>query len=312
MKRLALIGARGHTGAELIRLLDAHPAIELGWASSRQHAGQRVDQHVDGIKSSVEFCQLAPEDLAALDADALILALPNKLAAPWVGAFRDAGHSGPIVDLSADYRFDADWHYGLPELTRARAPGQINISNPGCYATAMQLALHPFRDLIAAPPVCFGVSGYSGAGTTPSDKNNTQLLQDNVMPYAPFGHIHEREVAHQLGAAIRFLPHVAEFFRGIAMTVTVRLSTPLSTDEAHTRLAQCYADESLVRVSSAAPWVAVNAGQHYACVGGATCRADELTVYATLDNLLKGAATQAMQNLNLALGLHEYEGIPIG
>lgn len=312
MTRLALIGARGHTGAELIRLLDAHPAIELGWASSRQHAGQRIDRHVAGIKSALEFCELAPEQLAALNADALILALPNELAAPWVTAFRDAGHTGPIVDLSADYRFDADWHYGLPELTREHAAGQTNIANPGCYATAMQLALHPFRDLIAAPPVCFGVSGYSGAGTTPSDKNNTQLLQDNVMPYAPFGHIHEREVSHQLGTAMRFLPHVAEFFRGIAMTVTVRLSTVLSSDEAHARLAHCYADEALVRVSTAAPWVAGNAGQHYACVGGAACRDQELTVYATLDNLLKGAATQALQNLNLALGFDEYEGIPIG
>ncbi|MFK7886467.1 MAG: N-acetyl-gamma-glutamyl-phosphate reductase [Gammaproteobacteria bacterium] len=312
MTRLALIGARGHTGGELIRLIDAHPALTLSHASSRQHAGEPVAKHVSGIRSELSFCELTPQQLEPLDVDALILALPNQLAAPWVEAFRRGGHDGPVIDLSADYRFDDAWHYGLPELTRDNARGKMNISNPGCYATAMQLALHPFRDLMDATPTCFGISGYSGAGTTASDKNDPDKLRHNVMPYAPFDHIHEREVSRQLGRPVRFLPHVAEFFRGIAMTVTLQINVSLTTTELNARLNDCYDQEALVRVTSTPPWVAHNAGQHHACVGGLAQRDHLLTVYATLDNLLKGAATQAVQNLNLALGRNEYEGIPIG
>ena len=105
-----------------------------------------------------------------------------------------------VVDLSADFRFNEGWYYGLPELTRGGYAGQKRISNPGCYATAMQLAITPLLDRLAGPPQCFGVSGYSGAGTTPSDKNNTELLHDNLMPYALADHMHEREVSRHLGA----------------------------------------------------------------------------------------------------------------
>ena len=101
-----------------------------------------------------------------------MLALPNGKAAPFVAAVDAVAPRTAIVDLCADYRFDDDWHYGLPELSRAGYEGQRRISNPGCYATAMQLAIAPMRDALAAPAQCFGVSGYSGAGTTPSDSND--------------------------------------------------------------------------------------------------------------------------------------------
>lgn len=311
MTRVALIGARGHTGAQLIRLIDAHPTISLAYASSRQHAGTALSEHVSGLRSSLSFCELTPDQVESLDVDALILALPNDLAKPWIQAFRRGGHAGPVIDLSADHRFDDSWHYGLPELTRQRATEKNDIANPGCYATAMQLALHPFVDLIKHAPVCFGVSGYSGAGTTPSDKNNTEKLRDNIMPYAPFDHVHEREVSRQLATPVRFLPHVAEFFRGILMTITWRADRAVTERELNDRLNECYQHEALVQVSATPPWVADNVGRHHASVGGIACRDDAITVYATLDNLLKGAATQALQNLNLALGLNEYEGIPI-
>src|SRR6185295_19929231 len=100
-----------------------------------------------------------------------------------------------VVDLSADYRFDAKWFYGLPELYRGKYAGQKRISNPGCYATAMQLAIAPLLDRVDGPVQCFGVSGFSGAGTSPSDKNDAEKLRDNVMPYALTGHVHEREVS---------------------------------------------------------------------------------------------------------------------
>ena len=124
-----------------------------------------------------------------------------------MAAFDFANQADPvIIDLSADYRFDPSWYYGLPELTRARHAGQRRISNPGCYATAMQLAIAPMLDVLDGPVQCFGVSGYSGAGTTPSDKNDPGKLRDNLMPYALTGHVHEREVSTQLHHPVEFMP----------------------------------------------------------------------------------------------------------
>ncbi len=308
--RLALIGARGHTGAVLIELIQAHPHFELALASSRAHNGQRVADQVPAYRGDLRFSEASPEQAADASVDGLVLALPNGLAAPYAVAWHNAGHIGPVIDLSADHRFDSAWHYGLPELTRAAAAGQTSISNPGCYATAMQLALAPLQDLLTGTPHCFGVSGYSGAGTTPSDKNDPQKLQDNLLPYAPFDHIHEREVSVHLHRTVRFIPHVAAFFRGINMTITASVHAGTADDDIGERLHAAYTDEPLVRVSRQAPWVAHNVGHHYACVGGWATRDGQLVVYSTLDNLLKGAATQALQNLNLACGYTELEGIP--
>src|SRR5690606_15855528 len=151
-------------------------------------------------------------------------------------------------DLSADYRFSDDWYYGLPELTRDRYRGQKRISNPGCYATAMQLAIAPLLDQLAGPPQCFGVSGYSGAGSTPSDKNDPDKLRDNLMPYALVDHLHEREVSRQLGVPVEFMPHVAPHFRGITMTVNLWLNEPVKLDAVRERYRRRYAGERLVRV----------------------------------------------------------------
>ena len=215
------------------------------------------------------------------------------------------------MDLSADYRFDADWYYGLPELTRMQAAGRKRIANPGCYATAMQLAIAPMLDALSGPVQCFGVSGYSGAGTTPSDKNDPDKLRDNLMPYALAGHVHEREVAHSLGHTIEFMPHVAAHFRGLTITANLHLSRPFALDEVRSRYRERYAHEPLVRVLDEAPWVSRIAGGHHAEIGGFTLSADgrRLVVVSTLDNLLKGAATQALQNLNLAFGFDEFAGI---
>ena len=141
--RVGIVGARGYVGAELIRLLAAHPRFELAYVTSRELVGQPLAAHIAGYVGDVQYTSPAYEDLPALGADAVVLALPNGKAADCVAAF-DAAHVDPvIVDLSADYRFDDGWYYGLPELTRACYLGERRISNPGCYATAMQLAIAP-------------------------------------------------------------------------------------------------------------------------------------------------------------------------
>ena len=309
---LGLVGARGYVGAELIRLVAAHPRFELAFVSSRERDGQRLAEHEAAYTGDLRYSNLGPDAVAGQGVDALVLALPNGMAAGFTAALDAAGKDAVVVDLSADFRFDDSWHYGLPELTRHHAGCARRISNPGCYATAMQLAVAPMRDVLAGPVQCFGVSGYSGAGTSPSDKNDPEKLRDNLMPYALVNHIHEREVTRQLGHAVEFMPHVAPHFRGITMTANLHLQRAFGIDEVQQRYREAYADEPLVAIVDDAPWVSRIAGRHGAEVGGFTLSADgrRLVVVSTLDNLLKGAATQALQNLNLAFGLPETMGIP--
>jgi len=309
---VGIVGARGHTGAELIRLVANHPQLELSFVSSRELDGQRVAEHNDGFKGELRFENLDPAAVAAKGADVVVMALPNGKCGAYVQALDAAAPQTIVVDLSADHRFDAAWFYGLPEITRGDYAGQKRISNPGCYATAMQLAIWPMLEFLAGPPQCFGVSGYSGAGTTPSDKNNTELLRDNLMPYALTDHVHEREVSAHLGVPVEFMPHVAPHFRGITMTVNMWLREPVKADWVLARYQQRYAGEPLVQVVEQAPWVSRIAGRHGVEIGGFTLApgGKRLVVVATEDNLLKGAATQAMQNINIALGLPELTSIP--
>jgi N-acetyl-gamma-glutamyl-phosphate reductase len=311
--RIGIVGARGHVGAELIRLFAAHPYFELAYVGSRELDGQRLADHINAYAGDLRYSSPANDRLPSLGADAVVLALPNGKAAACVAAFDAADANPVIVDLSADYRFDGGWYYGLPELTRTRYRGERRISNPGCYATAMQLAVAPMRDLLEGPVQCFGVSGYSGAGTTPSDKNDPDRLRDNLMPYALTNHVHEREVARQLAHPVEFMPHVAPHFRGITMTANMHLKQSMTRDAVLARFRDAYAGEPLVRVLDEAPWVSRIAGQHHVEIGGFTLSEDgrRLVAVSTEDNLLKGAATQALQNLNRAFGLDEFTGIPV-
>src|SRR5690606_3449085 len=308
------VGARGYVGSELIRLIAAHPRFDLAFVSSRELEGERVADHQPAWQGDLRYSAPEHGDLPAFGAEAVVLALPNGKAPLCVSAFDTAGCDPVIIDLSADYRFDAGWYYGLPELTRDDYSGQRRISNPGCYATAMQLALAPMLDVLQAPAQCFGVSGYSGAGTSPSDRNDPELLRNNLMPYALSGHVHEREVSVRLGRPVEFMPHVAPHFRGLTITANLHLARRFDREEVAARYRERYADEPMVRLLDEAPWASAIAGRHHVEIGGFTLSADgqRLVVVATLDNLLKGAATQALQNLNLAFGLPELTGIPHG
>lgn len=312
--RIGIVGARGYVGGELVRLLARHPVFELAFVSSRELAGQALSTHIDGAPEGLAFERLEPADVAGKGAEAVVLALPNGRAGDFVAAVRAQADDTVLIDLSADYRFDEAWYYGLPELTRGVSGGRRLISNPGCYATAMQLAVAPMVGALQGPVQCFGVSGWSGAGTNPSDKNDPDKLRDNLMPYALVDHLHEREVSRQLAHPVEFMPHVAPHFRGITLTANLHLARAFARDEVLARFHDRYAGEPLVEVVDAAPWVSQVAGRHGVQVGGFTLSADgrRLVVVATLDNLLKGAATQALQNLNLAFGLPELTAVPHG
>ena len=287
--------------------------MELGIASSRSEAGQTLSSVCAAWpEDGRTFTQLEPEGVAAYPADAWVLALPNGLAGDWVEAILAEFPESVILDLSADYRFDTQWTYGLPERYRDEIRNARLIANPGCYATGAQLGLLPLADLLRSDPLIFGVSGYSGAGKTPSPRNDPEVLKDNLIPYALSGHVHEKEISHQLHTAVRFMPHVAAFFRGISLTIAFELDHPVSVDELETIFRQAYAGEKRISVSRDIPQVSGVQNTADVYIGGFNVDARNPAqgcLVVVLDNLLKGAASQALQNLNLALGLDENSGI---
>jgi N-acetyl-gamma-glutamyl-phosphate reductase len=311
--RINLVGGRGYTGSELLGLLARHPQLELGIASSRSHAGQNISSTCDGWPDDGStFTRLKPEEVSAHPADAWVLALPNGLAGKWVECISAAFPDSVILDLSADYRFDQRWTYGLPERFRERIRTARLISNPGCYATGSQLGLLPLVKQLVSVPVIFGVSGYSGAGKTPSPRNDPDVLRDNMIPYSLSGHVHELEISHQLGTDVRFMPHVASFFRGISLTISFELDHAVTGDELFDTFRQFYMGEDRVRVCRDIPEVRAVQGLPDVHLGGFaidTRNPAQGSLVVVLDNLLKGAASQALQNLNLALGLDEHLGI---
>jgi N-acetyl-gamma-glutamyl-phosphate reductase len=256
----------------------------------------------------MHFESIGPSDLAGLDTDVVILALPDGAGDPFVAAI-DEGTV--IVDISADHRFDDTWAYGLPELFREKLKGATRIANPGCYATAMQIVLAPLAHDTAGTPALFGVSGYSGAGTTPGPRNDPERLRDNLMPYKLVGHNHERETVRHLGLPVRFIPHVHPAFRGLLITAHIPLNRAMSGAEIKARYEDRFGDEPLIEIREAIPELKDGANQPGVIIGGFETSADgrNAVVVATEDNLLKGAAVQAIQNVNLALGLPEFTGI---
>ncbi len=301
--RVGVVGARGHTGAELVALIEAHPSLELSFAGSRELAGRPVPGAIGML-----FESIGPSDLAGLEGDVVILALPDGAGDPYVAAV-DEGTV--IVDISADHRFDDTWAYGLPELLREKLKGATRIANPGCYATAMQIVLAPFVDDVDGSPAVFGVSGYSGAGTIPGPRNDPDRLRDNLMPYKLVGHNHENEVIRHLGVPVRFMPHVHPAFRGLLVTTHIPLNRAQSAAEIKARYEERYGDEPLIEIRDEIPELRDGANQPGVIIGGFETSADgrNAVVVAAEDNLLKGAAVQAIQNVNLALGVPEFYGI---
>ncbi|WP_019960028.1 N-acetyl-gamma-glutamyl-phosphate reductase [Woodsholea maritima] len=313
MKKIGLIGARGHTGRELIRLLAAREDMALSFAVSRALAGEAVRDLAPEAPEGLMFEALSPSEVAARDVDAIILAMPNGAARDYVSAIEAQAPHIHLVDLSADYRFDDRWVYGLPELYgREAILGAQRISNPGCYATAGQVCVYPVRDLLSGPAHLFGVSGYSGAGTTPSRKNDPEALADNLMPYALLGHIHEGEMSRHLGVDVRFSPHVAAFFRGITMTAQLEFKAALTQEDLLARYQAAYGEEALIEIlPDQIPEIRDGAFRPGVVVGGFALSKDgrRAVVVSALDNLLKGAAVQAVQNLALSLNLPEQTGL---
>jgi len=324
---LGIVGVRGYVGRELIRLLAGHPYIKVQWVSSRQLKGITLNEFLsddayfnkeilepEHYYNNLKIETLSEIEVASRNTDIIVLALPNGLAAPFVTEIEKQLNSKMIIDLSADYRFDESWQYSIPELNSIFSSNKKNdsglmktetglkkISNPGCYATAMQIALAPLAKHIKGVANCFGVSGFSGAGKKPSANNNPDNLKDNILPYGLIEHLHEKEVSFHLDMSIHFSPHVAQFFRGISMTVQAELKECWTIDSINDLFVNFYDEQLVVKINKAIPNIQQVTNSNNCHVGGFSLSENgkRLTLVSCLDNLLKGAATQAIQNIEL-------------
>ncbi|KAG9118880.1 hypothetical protein FRC07_006390 [Ceratobasidium sp. 392] len=337
-KKLALIGARGFTGQALVSLLSNHPHLSLAHVSSRELAGYKLKEYT---KSDVTYENLSTTDVERMaeegQVDAFVMALPNGVCKPFVDAVdkgdRKGGRESVVVDLSADYRFENGWTYGLPELYNREALRTAKrISNPGCYATSTQMLLAPLLPYLAqgAIPTVFGVSGYSGAGTQAGQKDSdgrpttvpkvsSKSLKGGIKPYSLTDHIHEREAGHHLSSLsstgevkVAFVPSVAPWFSGILSVASLPLKDTMRASDVKGLYEAKYGSERLVSIKDSVVELGDVQGKHGWVVGGVQVHSSGKRVVVTggLDNLLKGAATQCVQNLNLSLGYDELAGVP--
>lgn len=327
-KRILVAGASGYAGALAAELVDRHPALTLAAATSRSDAGKRLASLYPQYRCDAVLEELSLGDHGELDA--AIVAYPHGASAPIVAALRADGV--PVVDLSADFRLRdhsvyEQWYvphvapellagavYGLPERNREQIKGAVLVANPGCYPTASVLALAPLAPFIA-DVVIDAKSGVSGAGREPSAVTHFVSVDENVKPYGVGHHRHMPEIDQELALAgaddlaVTFTPHLVPLDQGELVSCYVTLNEAVDVDSLY---AAAYANEQFVEVVDYVPGVREVRGTNLCRIN---VRIDERTgkafVFAVIDNLWKGAASQALQNLNLMLGLPEQQGIEL-
>lgn len=339
--RVAIVGATGYAGAELVRLLARHPRVQIVGLVGRD----RTDEPIERIHAHLAGTGLKV-DAELPEADAVFLALPHGVAAGLVPEILERGAT--VIDLGPDFRLrdPADyprWYgfehprpdllaaavYGLPELHRAelaalRGAGPAIVGAPGCYPTATLLALAPLaRAGLIADLVVDAKSGVSGAGRSLKPELLYGEANENVRAYGIGGHRHVAEIEQELAvlgdragrpnpgaAAVDFLPHVVPMTRGILAACHVRPSRSVDQTELDALYAAAYADEPFVAVTSAPPTTKQVLGSNYARVFvHADARTGRILAIGVVDNLVKGAAGQAIQAFNLVHGLPETTGL---
>ena len=335
MVRVGIVGATGYTGLELIRLLRRHPHVEIAWLTSETHAGKTLSQ----VYPTTWDAPLQPWDEVTLAGDEVVfLCLPHGASADAVARAYQAGCT--VVDLSADFRLPASvyqrWYglehkypdllaqavYGLPEVYRKRIRGARLIANPGCYPTSVNLALYPLARAGWLSPdiIVDSKSGVSGAGRKPKLTTHFVEANENLSPYnIGYAHRHIAEMEQVLGDAwpegghpdVIFAPHLLPVNRGILSTIYIRLNHPRPPEDVYALYQSTYGDEPFVRVLPPGQAATLRHTQYTnLCVIGLT-PVDERRwiVTSSIDNLVKGASGQAVQNMNIALDLPETAGL---
>lgn len=341
MIKVAVVGASGYTGIELLRLLLQHPAVEITVVTSEKAAGKPISEVFPSLVGILDLpCEHLNPDAIAPRADVVFLALPHKTAMDAAAAF--VGLGTKVVDLSADFRLKSadtyrEWYgeehtqikllaeavYGLPELFRAQVAGAQLVSNPGCYPTATILGLAPLlkSKLVNIDSIVVDAkSGISGAGRGLGLPYHYPEANEGLMAYKVASHRHTPEIEQALGiiagaeVRITFTPHLVPMNRGILSTIYAQAQAGSGLDaERLTELYQdFYKDEPFVKVLPAGqfPNVAHVRGSNYCHIGvGYDRRTGRVVVVSVIDNLVKGASGQAIQNMNIMMGLEETTGL---
>ena len=334
---VAVAGASGYAGGELLRLIGAHPDLELGPIAAGSKAGRTVGEVHPQLTALADRALIATDADALSEADLVFCALPHGESASLVAGF---GPDTMVVDLGADFRLtDAaawqryyggahagSWVYGMPELpgARERIAEATRIANPGCYPTAVSLALAPLLAAGLIEPrgiVVVAASGTSGAGRTPSETLLASQVMGSMSAYKVGGiHQHTPEIEQALCSvaddqvSISFTPLLAPMSRGILATSTAVMADDVDGDALRECLHAAYAHESFVEVLPAGRWPATSSTYGANTVHlqvAADPHSGRAVVVSAIDNLIKGAAGQAVQNANLVLGLPETHGLPI-
>jgi N-acetyl-gamma-glutamyl-phosphate reductase len=318
---VAVLGASGYAGAIAAQLLHRHPDFELRHVTARAEAGRFLDDVHPRTRVPME---LEPPD-AVGEVDAAVVAYPHGAAAPVVARLRERGTR--VVDLSADFRLTdratyEDWYgvhgapelfgqgvYGLPELNREAIRDADLVANPGCYPTAALLALHPFRDLLG-DVIIDAKSGISGAGRDANQTTHFVSADENLTPYKVDRHRHTPEIEQELGGAtVTFVPHLVPLAQGELVSCYVMPSAPIGADEVWDRL-DAYAAEPFVELRREPPGVLHVRDSNFCRISGSyDPRTGRILLFSVIDNLWKGAASQAVQNLNVMFGLDERSGL---
>lgn len=312
--RVGIVGAAGYTAGELMRILKGHPDAEIAFAQSGSNAGNPVWQvHQDLVgETDMLFCEDADLD----NADVIFLCSGHGKSKSYVHSLTGT-YTGKIIDLSNDFRLAADaedFVYGLPEAFKADIVKASHIANPGCFATAMQLALLPLADADRLTEIhVTGITGSTGAGQKPSETTHFSWRSDNLSVYKPFTHQHLGEVGETLhrlapsfGGELDFIPIRGCFSRGIL--ISAYMKTQMPENEAVRLYGDYYADAPFVNVIDMNPDLKMVTNTNK-CVVNVKKYGDKLHIISVIDNLVKGASGQAVQNMNLMFGLPETAGL---
>ena len=321
MIKTGIIGGAGYTAGELLRLLLNHPDVEIGWVNSTSHAHQPVEsvhQGLIGETGGLRFTDETPLDKI----DVLFFCTPHGETRRWMEEHAsELPDDLRIVDLSADYRIEDGTHdfvYGLPELNRKRiVRGAKRVANPGCFATAIQLALLPLAKagMLGSDIHVTAITGSTGAGAKPGATTHFSWRNDNVSVYKPFTHQHLAEIRQSLAtlqpdfqAELNFVPLRGGFTRGIL--ATVYMDTDRDIDELRRLYEDYYDDHNFTFLTDKTPDLkdVVNTNK---CIIHLQRVGDKLLVTSVIDNLLKGASGTAVHNMNLLFGLHEKTGLSL-